>query len=216
MSHVIPLQLVQKLKSLRWNCNVFERSQKMTVGNYVRNLSGPGPAPGHCSQAPRLKARPCPPVPPLPPAPSSPSGGFTPVVPGVLLCWLARSLPCVRYKILPARCCANQCGTKLSLHAEKAPNWAISGERGEFCTAHAVRRGVQGEFCTAHAARAGVPGELCTEGARCGCSWASCVVLLRSTCASWRAMAAAWRCSRASWPRSPGPPVPSTPVGPDC
>ena len=70
MSHVIPLQLVQKLKSLRWNCNVFERSQKMTVGNYVRNLSGPGPAPGHCSQAPRLKARPCPPVPPHPPAPS--------------------------------------------------------------------------------------------------------------------------------------------------
>ena len=153
---------------------------------------------------------------PVPPAPSAPSGAFTPVVPGVLLCWLARSLPCVRYKILPARCCANQSGTKLSLHAEKAPNWAISGERGEFCTAHAVRRVVQGEFCTAHAARAGVPGELCTEGARCGCSWASCVVLLRSTCASWRAMAAPWRCSRASWPRPPDPPAPSTPVGPGC
>ena len=27
---------------------------------------------------------------------------FAPAVPGVLLCWLARSLPCVRYKTLPA------------------------------------------------------------------------------------------------------------------
>ena len=43
ISHVIPLQLIQTLKSPRWNCNVFGRSQKMTVGNYVRNLSGPGP-----------------------------------------------------------------------------------------------------------------------------------------------------------------------------
>ena len=42
MSHVIPLQLVQTLKLTRWNCNVFRRSQIMTVGNYVRNLSGPG------------------------------------------------------------------------------------------------------------------------------------------------------------------------------
>ena len=31
ISHVIPLQLVQTLKSPRWNCNVFRRSQKMTV-----------------------------------------------------------------------------------------------------------------------------------------------------------------------------------------
>ena len=145
--------------------------------------------------------------------PSGPSGAFTPVVPGVLLCWLARSLPRIRYKILPARCCANQSGTKLSLHAEKAPNWAISGEQGEFCTAHAVRRGVQGEFCTAHAARAGVRGEFCTGGARCGCSWASCVVLLRSPCASWRAMAVPRRHPRALRPGPPDPPAPSTPVG---
>ena len=107
--------------------------------------------------------------------PSGPSGAFTPVVPGVLLCWRAPSPPRIRYKILPARCCANQSGTKLSLHAEKAPNRAISGEQGEFCTGHAVRRGVRGEFCTG--------------GARCGCCWASCVVLWRSPCASWRAMA---------------------------
>ena len=42
MSHVIPLRLVQILNSCRWNCNVFGWSQKMTEGNYVRNLSGPG------------------------------------------------------------------------------------------------------------------------------------------------------------------------------
>ena len=42
MSHVIPLRLVQVLNSCRWNCNVFGWSRKMTEGNYVRNLSGPG------------------------------------------------------------------------------------------------------------------------------------------------------------------------------
>ena len=44
ISHVIPPQLVQTLKSSRWNCNVFGRSRKVTVGNYVRNLCGGGPA----------------------------------------------------------------------------------------------------------------------------------------------------------------------------
>ena len=44
ISHVIPSQLVQTLNSYRWNCNVFVRSQKMTEINYVRNLSGGGPA----------------------------------------------------------------------------------------------------------------------------------------------------------------------------
>ena len=115
------------------------------------------------------------------------------------MCWRAPSPPRIRYKILPARCCANQSGTKLSLHAENAPNRAISGEQGEFCTAHAVRRGVRGEFCT--------------EGARCGCSWASCVVLLRSPCASWRAMAVPRRHPRALRPGPPDPPAPSAPVG---
>ena len=42
MSHVIPLRLFQILNSRRWNCNVFGWSRKMTEGNYVRNLSGPG------------------------------------------------------------------------------------------------------------------------------------------------------------------------------
>ena len=40
ISHVIPLWLVQTLNLYRWNCNVFERSRKMTVGNYVRLLLG--------------------------------------------------------------------------------------------------------------------------------------------------------------------------------
>ena len=43
ISHVIPQQLVQTSNLYRWNCNVFERSRKMTAGNYVRNLSGGGP-----------------------------------------------------------------------------------------------------------------------------------------------------------------------------
>ena len=41
-SHVIPLRLLQTLNLHRWNCNVFPRSRKITVLNYVRNLSGPG------------------------------------------------------------------------------------------------------------------------------------------------------------------------------
>ena len=40
MSHVIPQHIFQTLKSHRWNCNVFESSRKMTILNYVRNLSG--------------------------------------------------------------------------------------------------------------------------------------------------------------------------------
>ena len=89
---------------------------------------------------------------------------------------LAPTLPRVRYKILPAWLLGGENGTKLSLHAEQARNWAISGEQGEFCTGHAVRRGVRGEFYTGHAARAGVRGEFCTEGAWCGCCWANNVV----------------------------------------
>ena len=49
-SHVIPLRLLQTLNLHRWNCNVFAWSRKITVLNYVRNLSGSGfPRP----QAPR-------------------------------------------------------------------------------------------------------------------------------------------------------------------
>ena len=52
---------------------------------------------------------------PGPPVPSA-------LVGRVVLSWVAATLPRIRYKILPARCCANQSGTKLSLHVEKAPN----------------------------------------------------------------------------------------------
>ena len=135
-----------------------------------------------------------PPDPPDPPVPSALVG------PGVLLWWLTRSLPRVRYKTLPARCFVEQSGTKLSLCGQNAPNWAILGERGEFCTGHAVR--------------VGVPGEFCTGGARCGCCWANNAVLWRSPCASRRAMAAPWRCSRALRPGPSCPPAPSAPVGP--
>ena len=86
---------------------------------------------------------------------------FIPVVPGVLLCWLARSLPCVRYKILPAWLLGGENGTKLSLHVEKAPNRAISGEQGEFCTGSGAVRLVQGEFCTGSGAARLVLGEFC-------------------------------------------------------
>ena len=151
----------------------------MTVGNYVRLFLGwlsPSLS-GCCGQALCLEARPCPPDPPVP---------STQVGPRVLLCWRAPSLPCVRYKILPAWLLGGENGTKLSLHVEIAPNRAISGEQGEFytgnavrrgvqgefCPAHAVRRGVQGEFCPAHAVRGGVRGEFCTEAARRGSCWA--------------------------------------------
>ena len=110
----------------------------------MRNLSGCGLATVHRHRGGflRLEARPCPPDPPRPPDPSDPPDPPVPsalVGPVVLLCWLARSLPRVRYKILPARLHGGENGTKLSLHARIAPNWAISGERGEFCTGNAVR-----------------------------------------------------------------------------
>ena len=165
----------------------------------MRNLSGGGPANPRWPYQPaaaRTATGSC-----------GSSGVFRsmPVGPGVLLCWFARSLPRVRYKTLPAGLLGGENGIKLSLHAEKAPNWAISGEQGEFCTAHAARAGVRGEFCTAHAARAGVQGEFCTEAARCGCCWANNAVLWRSPRASRQAMAAPWRCSCALRPGSPCP-----------
>ena len=162
----------------------------MTVGNYVRLFLGwlsPSLS-GCCGQALCLEARPCPPDPPVP---------STQVGPRVLLCWRAPSLPCVRYKILPAWLLGGENGIKFSLHAEQARNWAISGEQGEFCTGHAVRRGVRGEFCTG--------------GARCGCCWANNVLPRRGPRASWRAMAAPCRRPRAL---GPGPPAFSIPVGP--
>ena len=81
------------------------------------------------------------PGPPVPPVPSA-------LVGRAVLSWLAPTLPRNRYKILPAQLLGGENGIKLSLHAEKAPNRAISGELGEFCTGYAARVGVRGEFCT--------------------------------------------------------------------
>ena len=126
----------------------------------MRNLSGRGVAVvcGYCGRvhhrppAPRPGSVPrSPPVPstPIPSAPSTPGPptSSTRVGPGVLLCWRAPSLPRVRYKILPARLFGGENGTKLSLHVEKAPNRAISGEQGEFCTGSGTARLVLGEIC---------------------------------------------------------------------
>ena len=145
----------------------------------MRNLLGLGAAVvcGYCGRAPPpptgTAARLCLETRPRPPHRSlrRPPHGW-----GLVSCWRATTLPRVRYKILPAQLLGGDNGIKLSLHVEKVPNRAISGEQGEFCTgsgavrlvqgefcpAHAVRGGVLGEFCTAHAARAGTRGEFCT------------------------------------------------------
>ena len=51
------------------------------------------------------------------------------------------------------------------MHGQNAPNWAILGEQGEFCTGDAADGGVLGEFCTGDAADGGVLGEFCTAHA---------------------------------------------------
>ena len=76
----------------------------------------------------------------VPPVPSA-------LVVPVVVSWLAPTLPRNRYKILPAQLLGGENGIKLSLHVEKAPNRAISGEQGEFCTGSGAARLVLGEFC---------------------------------------------------------------------
>ena len=93
----------------------------------------PAPRPGSVPRNPPVPST------PVPPAPS------TRVGPGVLL---ASPNSAVRYKILPAQLLGGENGIKLSLHVEKAPNRAISGEQGEFCTGSGAVRLVLGEFCT--------------------------------------------------------------------
>ena len=78
-----------------------------------------------------------------------------------VLSWLAPTLPRVRYKILPAWLLGGENGTKLSLHAQIAPHWAISGERGEFCTGSGPARLVLGEFCLASGPDVLASGDLC-------------------------------------------------------
>ena len=78
-----------------------------------------------------------------------------------VLSWLAPTLPRVRYKILPAWLLGGENGTKLSLHAQIAPHWAISGERGEFCTGSGPAWLVLGEFCLASGPDVLASGDLC-------------------------------------------------------
>jgi len=56
----------------------------------------------------------------------------------------------MRYKVRHAWFLVGDSGTKFAMHAKNAPNWAILGVQGEFCPAHAVRRGVLGEFFRAN------------------------------------------------------------------
>ena len=114
----------------------------------------PAPRPGSVPRNPPVPSTPVPPAPstPVPPAPS------TRVGPGVLL---ASPNSAVRYKILPAQLLGGENGIKLSLHVEKAPNRAISGEQGEFCTGSGAVRLVLGEFCTGSGAARLVLGEFC-------------------------------------------------------
>ena len=96
ISHVIPQQVVQTLKSPRWNCNVFGRSQKMTVGNYVRLFLGwLSPSLSGAAARPRHRPRALQPGHPDPPAPSIPAG------PGVLG-WFGASTRCPPWPPRPA------------------------------------------------------------------------------------------------------------------
>ena len=93
----------------------------------------------------------------------------------VLLCLLLPHPACIRYKVRPAWLVGGDSGRKFAMHGQNAPKWAILGEQGEFCLAHAVRMCVLGEFCTgsgvvrlvlgefcpAHAVRRSVLGEFC-------------------------------------------------------
>ena len=78
-------------------------------------------------------------------------GGFNVAM---LLCF-------VHEKVRHAWLVAGGSGTKFAMHAKNAPKRAILGEQGEFCTAHAVRRGVLGEFCTGSGPARFLLGEFC-------------------------------------------------------
>ena len=131
ISHVIPLWLIQTLNLHRWNCNVFGASRKMTAINYVRDLGTAVSSPPMGTAA----------------WPSCPCGALR--ASGAWCAVMASpSLPRMRYKVRHAWLLAGENGTKFAMHAKNVPKRAILGEQGEFCTAHAARRGLLGEFCT--------------------------------------------------------------------
>ena len=131
---------------------------------------------------------------------------FTLVWSVVLLCLLLPHPACIRYKVRPAWLVGGDSGRKFAMHGQNAPNWAILGEQGEFCLAHAVRMCVLGEFCTGSGVVRLVLGEFCTAVARHGSCWASFVPPWRRPCVQ----VSSFRRPRAPrpYPRvlQPGPP----------
>ena len=99
MSHAIPLRVFQVLKCDRWYSAVFELALVCAVGELHAKFAG-----RWCCRRPRMPRR----------GPVVPLVRSTPVVRGVLL-WLARFVPCVRYKVLPAWILGGETGTKFSL-----------------------------------------------------------------------------------------------------
>ena len=153
MSHAIPLGVFQVLKCDRWYSAVFELALVCAVGELHAKFAW-----RWCRRRPRMPRR----------GPVVPLVRSTPVVRGVLL-WLARFVPCVRYKVRPAWLLPGENGRKFATHARNAPNWAISGEHGEFYTGHAARGGVRGEFCTGSGSARFLMGECCVASAPSGC-----------------------------------------------
>ena len=80
----------------------------------------------------------------------------------VLLCLLLPYPACIRYKVRPAWLVGGGSGRKFAMRGQNAPNWAILGEQGEFCTGSGPAWFLLGEFCPAHAVRRSVLGEFCT------------------------------------------------------
>ena len=68
----------------------------------------------------------------------------------------------MRYKVRPVWLVGGENGTKFAMHAKNTPKRTISGEQGEFCTAHVARRGVLGKFYTGRGAVRLVLGEFYT------------------------------------------------------
>ena len=85
-----------------------------------------------------------------------------------VLCWGVVSfnpvlvLGFVRDKIRHAWLVGDKSGIKLSQQEENAPNEAILGEQGEFCTENAAAWGAWGEFYTASGTARLAQGELYT------------------------------------------------------
>ena len=133
------------------------------------HTSGAGCADGCLGASPRSPARPRHRPRAPQPGPAAPPAPFTLVWPVVLLCLLLPHPACIRYKVRPVWLVGGDSGRKFALCGQNALNWAILGEQGEFCPAHAVRRGVQGKFCTGSGPARFLLGEFCPAAAPSVC-----------------------------------------------